>query len=204
MRMRILNRYLWLSIALATPLAAHAETSVLRVVCEGDDVGAEVSVNGKFKGECPVDMSVAPGTLKLRVVKAERQFEQEIRIGEGVLKRVEANLQLIRVAKVLNYSPIPGPKVARQICTPVNVARQRDSNDRTASAEANGSMDSSPKTSANQQCTVVYEAGPPSAYQITYDLDGILHVGLVRKKPGETIRIRILKSSDGSVLQNIE
>ena len=71
-------------------------TSMLRVVCEGDDVGAEVSINGKFRGECPIDVQVAPGTLKLRVEKKdpsyERVFEQEIRMGDGVVKKVEAIL----------------------------------------------------------------------------------------------------------------
>lgn len=70
--------------------------SMLRVTCEGADVGAEVSVNGKFKGECPIDMQVVPGTIKLRVVKkadgSEQVFEQEVRIGEGVVKKLEVRL----------------------------------------------------------------------------------------------------------------
>ena len=70
---------------------------MLRIACEGNDVGAEVSVNGKFKGECPLDMQVGAGTLQLRLVKKvdnlrERMFEQEIRMGDGVVKKVEAQL----------------------------------------------------------------------------------------------------------------
>ena len=49
--------------------AANAQVSLLRVTCEGDDVGAEVTLNGKFKGECPVDIQAGSGTVKLRVVK---------------------------------------------------------------------------------------------------------------------------------------
>ena len=82
---------------LAFASGAQAQKSALRIVCEGDDVGAEVSVNGKFRGECPLDIGVAPGTIKLRVEKKgdalrERVFEQEIRMGEGTAKKVEVRL----------------------------------------------------------------------------------------------------------------
>ena len=78
-------------------LSAFAAGSMLRVSCEGDDVGAEVSINGKFKGECPAGVQVNEGTLKLLVRKKvdeqrERVFEQELRIGDGVVKNIEARL----------------------------------------------------------------------------------------------------------------
>jgi len=90
---------LMLAATLAAHPSAHAQSSMLRVVCGGEDVGAEVSVNGKIKGTCPVDMLVEPGTLKLRVEKkvgdlGERVFESEIRMGEGVAKKVEAVLTM--------------------------------------------------------------------------------------------------------------
>lgn len=74
-----------------------AQGSMLRIGCEGESVGAEVSANGVFKGECPLDMSVPAGVLKLRVVKKVdagrvRVFEQELRLGDGVVKRVEVVL----------------------------------------------------------------------------------------------------------------
>ncbi|MDZ4255847.1 MAG: tetratricopeptide repeat protein [Sulfuritalea sp.] len=77
--------------------AAHAQSSMLRVTCEGADIGAEVSVNGTFKGECPLDIRVSAGTAKLRVVKkgsgmGERVFEQDIRLGDGVEKTIVALL----------------------------------------------------------------------------------------------------------------
>ena len=92
-------RCLLLAVAFTVHSGAHAQNSMLRVVCSGEDVGAEVSVNGKFKGACPVDMLVEPGTLKLRVEKkvgdlGERVFESEIRMGEGVAKKVEAILTM--------------------------------------------------------------------------------------------------------------
>lgn len=94
--MRLPACYLTIILVLAAPLSATAEKSVLRVMCEGEDVGAEVTVNGKFKGECPVDIQVSPGRLLLRVEKNdasyERIFEQEVRIGDGVVKKVEVTL----------------------------------------------------------------------------------------------------------------
>lgn len=71
--------------------------SMLRIACDGQDVGAEVSLNGEFKGECPLDIQASPGTIQLRVSKLagdmkERVFTQEIRMGEGVVKRVDVVL----------------------------------------------------------------------------------------------------------------
>src|SRR5450830_238441 len=74
-----------------------ANSALLRVTCDDDDVGAEVFINNKFKGECPLDIKIAEGSYKLRVVKTvdapyERVFEQDIRMGDGVAKKVEAVL----------------------------------------------------------------------------------------------------------------
>jgi hypothetical protein len=71
--------------------------SMLRIACDGQDVGAEVFLNGEFKGECPLDIQASPGTIQLRVSKPaddvkERVFTQEIRMGEGVVKRVDVVL----------------------------------------------------------------------------------------------------------------
>lgn len=87
-----------LAFALLAPAAANAGSAALRIACDGDAVGAEVYVNGKFKGECPLDMKVPEGKLKLRVQKTvdadhePRLFEQEIRMGDGVMKKVEVQL----------------------------------------------------------------------------------------------------------------
>lgn len=76
---------------------AYAAGSLLRIACNGDNAGAEIYINNKFKGECPLDIEVAEGTVKLRLLKKidathERTFEQEFRIGDGVSKKVEALL----------------------------------------------------------------------------------------------------------------
>jgi len=79
------------------PASGNAAGSMLRISCDGDDVGAEVLVNGKFRGECPIDLQVPEGSLRLMVRKKvdaqrEKVFEQEIRMGEGSVKKVEAKL----------------------------------------------------------------------------------------------------------------
>lgn len=70
----------------------YAASSKLSVVCKGDDAGAEVSVNGKFKGECPLVIKVPMGSLKLKVQKNERIFEQVIHVGNNTTKVVEVTL----------------------------------------------------------------------------------------------------------------
>jgi formylglycine-generating enzyme required for sulfatase activity len=69
----------------------------MRITCEGDDVGAEVLINGKFRGECPIDIVVPEGRLKLVVRKEvdadhEKIFEQDIRMAEDSAKKVEVVL----------------------------------------------------------------------------------------------------------------
>lgn len=91
------NRSAFSFFLLCLAFSGSTYAAALRVTCEGNDVGAEVLVNGKFRGECPVDLSVPNGALKLLVRKQgeggrERVFEQEIRMSEGSAKKVEANL----------------------------------------------------------------------------------------------------------------
>lgn len=91
-----LCRHLILAFVFATPLSAYA-VSDLQVACYGEDEDAEVTLNGEFKGYCPIELKVMPGTLKLRVVKKEdalheRVFEKEIRLGDDVRKKVEVRL----------------------------------------------------------------------------------------------------------------
>ncbi len=71
--------------------------ALLRVICKIDDMGAEVFVDNKLKGVCPLDMQVSEGTFKLRVQKkvddwSDRIFEQEIRAGDGAIKKIEVQL----------------------------------------------------------------------------------------------------------------
>jgi hypothetical protein len=110
MKPTIFLPFLALLLILSTS-SANAKGSGLKVHCEGDDVGAEVSVNGVFKGECPLVMEVAPGRLKLRVEKGNREFEKEIRIGDGVLIPVEVvltkRLSAAEQAVISNLGMVP-------------------------------------------------------------------------------------------------
>lgn len=72
----------------------HAASSTIRVSCDSENAGAEISINGVFKGECPIDISVTAGNIKLRAVRQvnstmEQVHEEEIRLGTGVVKRQE-------------------------------------------------------------------------------------------------------------------
>lgn len=74
--------------------AAQSGVASLRVRCDGDSAGAGVSINGQFKGECPFDAMVPEGTLKIEARKPtgreyERVFEQEMRVGAGIIKSIE-------------------------------------------------------------------------------------------------------------------
>ena len=95
--MKAINTSLLFIFALSISTVANAAGSMLRVTCEGDNIGAEVLVNGKFRGECPIDIQVPEGSLTLLVRKKadggrERMFEQDIRMGDGSVKKVEAHL----------------------------------------------------------------------------------------------------------------
>ncbi|WP_239251132.1 TonB-dependent receptor, partial [Candidatus Nitrotoga sp. M5] len=66
---------------------------MLSITCNDKDIGAEVFINGEFKGKCPLDLMVLPGKLKLKVQKkvdalSARVFEHEIQVGRGVDKNV--------------------------------------------------------------------------------------------------------------------
>lgn len=75
--------------------SAYAQTSTIRVACDGIAVGAEVSVNGEFKGECPLDVQVKSGAILVKATKnisgRKELYEEKLRLGGGVTKRIEVN-----------------------------------------------------------------------------------------------------------------
>lgn len=79
---------------LLTSLSAQAG-SILRIQCEDQDFGAEVFVNEKFVGECPVDSQVPAGNVVVRARKRmadpnfEKIFEKRLRLGDGSAQRIE-------------------------------------------------------------------------------------------------------------------
>lgn len=79
------------------PAVTLAAGSMLRIACEGESTGAEISINGTFKGECPIDIQVEAGSVRVSAIKKsgkfrERSAVQEFRIGDGVVKKVELAL----------------------------------------------------------------------------------------------------------------
>jgi TPR repeat protein len=124
------------SLWLALGASAQAQTSMLRVSCDGADLNAEVSINGKFKGECPVDVPVSEGTIELRVVKKasathERVYERTVRIGAGAVKREDVVLgapQLNAEGRRLEAEKKRQLEVedARQAAEQKRVARERE------------------------------------------------------------------------------
>ena len=84
------------------PSSGNAADALLRIFCEDADTGAEVYVNGKFSGECPVNQSVPEGSSIIRVVKNvdsthERVFEQTVRLAGGNVKRLDVQLSAPRL-----------------------------------------------------------------------------------------------------------
>ena len=100
--------------ALLAASAALAQGSTLQIGCAGKDVGAEVSIDGQFKGECPLEAKVRPGNIKLRLVKNHdgggvESFEQDIRIGDGVVKKIDAVLSAPRAKGRDSAAPAQAP-----------------------------------------------------------------------------------------------
>jgi len=121
-------------------------------------------------------------------------------------------------AKVLNYSPIPGPPIARQVCAPVTVTQGSANNPGAAiagglvgalvgsrfggghgqdaatvagaigGAMVGNQVGSAPTT--QQQCNTVYEQGPTSGFQVTYEYKGKLLTTTTRIPPGEYLKVR--------------
>lgn len=74
----------------------HA-ASMLRIACEGQNAGAVISVNGKPRGSCPLDIQVAAGSVHVTAVKKfadgqERIFERVMEVGDGTVARVTIEL----------------------------------------------------------------------------------------------------------------
>lgn len=76
--------------------------SLVRVQCEDEDAGAEVFLNGKFVGECPMDAPVGEGIVQLLARKVvngdfEKVFEKKLKVVDGVAQRVEIVLSAPRL-----------------------------------------------------------------------------------------------------------
>ncbi len=97
MRMHKYSTALSLALLASAPPAFAQASAALRIACDGTNAGATVSINNVVKGDCPLDVSVAPGNIRLRVSKnvngnQERVFEQEFRMTAGTGKRIDVEL----------------------------------------------------------------------------------------------------------------
>ncbi|MCD6061471.1 MAG: hypothetical protein K0S16_1782 [Moraxellaceae bacterium] len=86
------TRFLAGMAALAVSGMALADDAYLRLRCDGEAAGAEVRINGVKKGECPLDLVVPEGKVKLSVRKTVdehrfKTFEKELFLAAGAMKR---------------------------------------------------------------------------------------------------------------------
>jgi len=76
---------------------ANAQQAAIRFSCDGDNRNAQLFINGKHIGDCPMDQAVPAGQMKIRAVKKwgeeqERVFELDTFLGTGGAKRVDIEL----------------------------------------------------------------------------------------------------------------
>jgi formylglycine-generating enzyme required for sulfatase activity len=77
--------------------AAWASGAMLRISCIGENKDALVSLNDKLKGQCPLDIAVPAGDVKLSATKkfgdrAVGVFEKQFYVGDGVVQRIDVEL----------------------------------------------------------------------------------------------------------------
>jgi len=71
---------------------ALADEAYLRLRCDGDAAGAVITINGERKGECPIDLVLPEGDVKISARKdldiyTFRTFEKELFLSSGAMKR---------------------------------------------------------------------------------------------------------------------
>jgi TPR repeat protein len=140
--------------AARAPAAGGAKPSVIvRLVCEDESAGAEVTLNGVFKGECPLDMNIEPGTFKLRATKQEgaereRVYETELVLAADTIKRITLTLSEPRLTRAGQQAE----------------AARADAMQRQAAAELlKREQAEAARVQAQQQLVANAEAGQPDA-----------------------------------------
>jgi hypothetical protein len=99
---------------------AFSQEAVLRLRCEGESEGANVYINGHLKGQCPTDLGLPEGNIRLQVVKnldkgRFRTFEKEFFVASGSVKRFEVVLgpvQLTEEGRKIEAARIEAEKFA--------------------------------------------------------------------------------------------
>src|SRR5450830_1251383 len=80
--------------ALLTSANALAADSYIRLICEEDEKGSDVILDGEYKGKCPVDITTKPGAHRLEVAtkkdgKYKFVYSTDVPLGAGVAQRIE-------------------------------------------------------------------------------------------------------------------
>lgn len=80
--------------ALLTSANAMAADSYIRLICEEEEKGSDVILDGEYKGKCPVDITTKPGAHRLEVVtkkdgKYKFVYSTDVPLGAGVAQRIE-------------------------------------------------------------------------------------------------------------------
>ncbi len=132
------------AMCLLAAVQVHAAGSLLRIVCDGDDANAEITINGIFKGECPLDVQVPAGNVKVSALKRagpgrEQRFVQEIRIGDGVIKRLE--IQLGAAQFTAEGQKQEDLRLAREREAQEQAAAEKQRNDELAQEAARAKLD---------------------------------------------------------------
>jgi hypothetical protein len=91
------SRFLAGMAVLAVAGTALADDAYLRLRCDGEAAGGVVSINNVKKGECPLDLVVPEGKVKVSVRKVLdehrfRLFEKELFLFAGAMKRETVEL----------------------------------------------------------------------------------------------------------------
>lgn len=149
----------------APATASKGPTAMLRVACDGDNTGAEVSLNGQFKGECPFDLPLAEGSWTLRAVKRdgkerERVYETEFRIASGTVKRLDIELGAAQLtaegAKVKHAREAQERRIAQE-----REEQERRAAQDKAAREAQLARDKQAAVAARAQELARFAANPP-------------------------------------------
>gem|GEM_PF-3638178 len=63
-------------------------TVALRIQCDGDALNAHITINGKYQGQCPMDIHVPAGNIEINAIKPEgelreRRFDTKFFLASG-------------------------------------------------------------------------------------------------------------------------
>lgn len=86
------NRMLLVGLTLLGASEVMAADAYLRLRCEGASEGAEVRINGQLKGQCPIDLAVPEGKIRLSVRKdlgrgQYQLYERDLFLAANAMKR---------------------------------------------------------------------------------------------------------------------